>query len=117
MIPFRAVALIYKIKRPFDIFLEIEKPVTYWQFRIMYMFRPVCSHEGCSTFFRSPDRAANSERPIGPGDIRALCPELLGLYFAVDGVVVSRGDSEARLEHQTVKNRGDGPSYLGIGRT
>lgn len=33
---------------------------------------------------------------IGLGDIRALCPEMLGLYIAVDG---SRGDSEAPIEY------------------
>lgn len=31
--------------------------------------------------------------------IRALCLELLGLYIAVDGVVRSRGDSEAPIDY------------------
>ena len=66
--------------------------------------------------------ALQAEQPVqgdsvGSGDIRAFCPDLLGLYIAVDGVVGSRGDSEAPIEHQAVKNRGDGPPYLGIGRT
>ena len=34
---------------------------------------------------------------IGSGDIRALCPELLGPHIAVDGVVGGRSDSEARI--------------------
>ena len=53
----------------------------------------------------------------GLGDIRALCPELLWLYIALNGVEGGRGDSEAPIENQTVKIFGDGPPYLGIGRT
>ena len=45
---------------------------------------------------------------IGSGDIRALFPELLGLYNAVGGVMGGRSDSEAPIDHQTMKNCGDG---------
>ena len=54
---------------------------------------------------------------MGSGDIRALCPELSGSYIAVDGVVGGRSASEAPIDHQTIKNRGDGLHYLGLGRT
>ena len=65
--------------------------------------------------------ALQAEQPVqggfvGSGDIRAFCPDLLGFYIAVDGAVGSRGDSEAPIELQTVKNHGDGPPYLRIGR-
>lgn len=53
---------------------------------------------------------------IGLGDIRALCRELLSLYIARDGVVGLRGDNDAPLEDQTVKNLGDGLPDLGVGR-
>ena len=51
------------------------------------------------------------------GDIRALCPELLGLYIAVGGVTGGRSNNEAPLDHQTIKNRGGGSPYLGLVRT
>lgn len=44
--------------------------------------------------------------PIGSEDIRANCPELLGLHMAVDDIVRRIGDSKAPLEHQTAKKRG-----------
>ena len=57
--------------------------------------------------------ALQAEQPvrgnsIRSGDIRALCPELLGLYIAVDGVVESRGgDSKGTKQSKPV---GDGPA-------
>lgn len=48
--------------------------------------------------------ALQAEQPvqgksIGSGDIRALCPKLLGLYIAVDAAAGSRGDTESPVEH------------------
>ena len=43
---------------------------------------------------------------IGSGDIKALCPEFLGLYIAVDGVVGSRGDSKVPIEPRPSKTVG-----------
>lgn len=43
---------------------------------------------------------------IGSGDIIAFCPEFKGFYISVHGAVVRRGDSEAAIEQQTVKDRG-----------
>ena len=53
---------------------------------------------------------------IGSGAIRALCLELLGLYIAVNGVIWGRSDSEAPIDHQTLRQWGGSP-YLGLRRT
>ena len=48
--------------------------------------------------------ALQAEQPVQGksielGDIRALCPELLGLYIVVGAAVGSRGDTESPIEH------------------
>ena len=67
---------------------------------------------GMEQFLCSPGRSTSSV-----GDIRALSPELVGLYITLDGIVGSRGDSEPPIEHRTIKNCGDGQPNLGIGWT
>lgn len=81
-------------------------------FGLYHLIWPVCSHEGWSNFFCSPGRSTSSV-----GDIRALSPELVGLYITLDCIVGSRGDSEPPIEHRTIKNCGDGQPNLGIGWT
>ena len=49
---------------------------------------------------------------VGSGDIRALCLEFFGLFIVIIG---GRSGSEASIEHQTIKNRRDSSSYLGLG--
>ena len=53
----------------------------------------------------------------GSEGIRTHCLELLGFYIAVDGVIGGKSDSEAPIDHQTIKNGGDGSPYLGLLRT
>lgn len=69
------------------------------------------THEGYNGFLRSPGRATCS------GDIIAICPDSYELYIVANGVVWSRGDSEAPIERQSVKNSGDGTSSLEISGT
>lgn len=46
----------------------------------------------------------------------AICRNLSRPFLAVDGVVGRTDGSEAPIENQTVRNLGDGPPYLEIGR-
>ena len=54
---------------------------------------------------------------IGSGDIKALCPEFLGLHIAVDGVVGSRGDSKVPIEPRPSKTVGTARLIFDVGRT
>lgn len=72
---------------------------------------PVCLHDGYTDFLCSLRQAASSEELLRVGDFISLYQDPEWLYIAADGVC-NKGDREATIEYQTVKNSGDGTPSL-----
>ena len=77
----------------------------------------VCSHMRHKDSLRSPGMAASSNEIYQFRTYHRPLPRLLGFFIDGDDAASSRRDSEAPVEHQTMKNGWVNTSSLGIDTT
>lgn len=75
----------------------------------------ICSDERYDGLLRSP--AASPERLHRGRRHHSPLPRFLGAVYRCNSVFGSRGDREAHMEHQIVKENWDGTPTLGLDRT